>query len=288
MKPVGSRPQPAALLGLARAPVSPRAPALGPALALALGTTPTTGPALVVARGTAATTRTALVLGTALPLGTGLALALALGVADAAAQSPASAPATIYTCSDAAGRVISSDRPIPACEHRSMRELNADGSLRRLIAPPLTKEQEKEQASQERQREEELLARRIQQSRDRNLLLTFEDERALESMRRRGLADIDRDILTATRRILSLDKELKLAQAAAASWRAENPRKQLPITAQQQIMDAANSILAEDSVVSERQSERDRVNSRFDADATRLRQLLGTAQSGEGARSAAR
>ena len=215
-----------------------------------------------------------------------VALALTLGLA--AAQPSTGTSATIYTCSDAEGRVISSDRPIPACERRSMRELNADGSLRRLIAPPLTKEQERELALQERQREEEVLARRIQQSRDRNLLLTFEDERALESMRQRGLADIDRDILLATRRILLLDKELKTAQAAAASWKAENPRKQLPVPAQQQIMDAANSILIEDSVVSERQAERDRVNSRFDADGARLRQLLGTVPAGERARSPAR
>ena len=217
-----------------------------------------------------------------------LAAALALSLGLAVAQPSTATSATIYTCSDAEGRVISSDRPIPACERRSMRELNADGSLRRLIAPPMTKEQEREHALQEKQREEEVLARRIQQSRDRNLLLTFEDERALESMRQRGLADIDRDILLATRRILSLDKELKTAQAAAASWKAENPRKQLPLPAQHQIMDAANSILIEDSVVSERQAERDRINSRFDADGARLRQLLGTAPATERARSPAR
>jgi hypothetical protein len=207
--------------------------------------------------------------------------ALALAAAFAAAQSPGGTSSPIYTCSDADGRVISSDRPIPACDRRPMRELNADGSLRRLIAPPLTKEQEKEEAVQERRRQDEALARRIQQSRDRNLLLTFEDEDALESMRLRGLADIDRDIRLATHRILSLDKELKTAQAAAAAWKAENPRKPLPIPNQQQIMDTANSILVEDSVVTERQAERDRVNSRFDADAARLRQLLGTAPSRE-------
>ena len=203
------------------------------------------------------------------------ALALALVVTDLPAQPAMSSPPAIYSCSDADGRVISSDRPIAACAHRPMRELNADGSLRRIIAPPMTKEQARQQATLDKQRQDEAWARKVQQSRDRNLLLTFEDERSLESMRRRGLADIDHEIRLATQRILSLDKELKLAQEAAAVWEAENPRKKLPFPYQQRITDAANAILAEDALIRDRHAERVRVDSRFDADARRLRELLG-------------
>lgn len=204
-----------------------------------------------------------------------LAGALSLAAAELQAQATIAAPPAIYSCTDADGRVISSDRPIPACSNRPMRELNADGSLRRIIAPPMSKEQQKQHSAQEKQRQEENWARKVQQSRDRNLLLTFEDERSLESMRRRGLADIDNEIRLATQRILSLDKELKIAQEAAANWEQQNPRKQLPFAYQQRINDAANAILAEDALIADRHSERDRVNSRFDADATRLRELLG-------------
>ena len=156
-----------------------------------------------------------------------------------------------------------------------MRELNADGSVRRIIAPPMTKEQQQEQAALQKERQDEAWARKVQQSRDRNLLLTFEDERSLESMRRRGLADIDHEIRLATQRILSMDKELKIAQEAAATWQEENPRKTLPFHFRQRITDAANAILAEDALIADRNTERDRVNSRFDDDARRLRELLG-------------
>ena len=156
-----------------------------------------------------------------------------------------------------------------------MRELNPDGSLRRVIQPPLTKEQERERATRDKERQDQIWARKVQQARDRNLLLTFEDEGSLESMRRRGLADIDHEIRLATQRILSLDKELKLAQDAAEGWKRTNPRKQLPFTFQQRITDAANAILAEDALIADRKAERERVNSRFDADARRLRELLG-------------
>jgi hypothetical protein len=204
-----------------------------------------------------------------------LGVALAICGGNLAAQSLPGPSTAIYSCRDGDGRVISSDRPIAACARQPVRELNADGSLRRVIAPPLSKEQERQQAAVERQRQDEAWARRIQQARDRNLLLTFEDERALEAMRRRGLTDLDNEIHLATQRILSLDKELKSAQQAAAGWTTENPRKQLPFSYQQRITDAANAILAEDALIADRHAERNRVDSRFDADAKRLRELLG-------------
>ena len=169
-----------------------------------------------------------------------LGAALALAGFGAPAQPVISSPPAIYSCTDDDGRTITSDRPISACARRPMRELNPDGSLRRVIQPPLTKEQERERATRDKERQDEIWARKVQQARDRNLLLTFEDEGSLESMRRRGLADIDHEIRLATQRILSLDKELKLAQDAAEGWKRTNPRKQLPFTFQQRITDAAN------------------------------------------------
>ncbi len=203
-------------------------------------------------------------------------IAAALGLAAPSASAQILTPTQpIYSCEDADGRVISSDRPIPSCARRTMRELNNDGTVRRVIPPPLTKDQEREQARLERLRQDEEWARKVQQSRDRNLLLTFEDEHALESMRRRGLADIDHEIRLATHRILTIDKELKAAQQAAETWKSERPGRPMPFAYQQRITDAANSILAEDALITDRKAERERFNSRFDADAKRLRELLG-------------
>jgi hypothetical protein len=201
-----------------------------------------------------------------------VATALALVAPPQAASAPS---AVIYSCTDANGRVISADRPLAACADRELRVHNPDGSLRRIIEPPLTKEQKAQRETEEKRRRDEAWSRKVQQARDRNLLLTFEDEHSLESMRRRDLADIDHEIRLATQRILSLDKDLKIAQEAAQTWKAANPHKQLPFTYQQRITDAANAILAEDALIADRNAERERVNSRFDADAQRLRELLG-------------
>lgn len=204
-----------------------------------------------------------------------VAASLALAAPALHAQAASTPSSLIYSCTDANGRVISADRPIAACADREMRVHNPDGSLRRIIEPPLTREQQAERAAQERQRKDEAWARKVQQARDRNLLLTFENESSLESMRRRGLADIDHEIKLATQRILTLDKELKSAQEAAGVWQAANPGRQMPFTYQQRITEAANAILAEDALIADRHAERERVNSRFDADAQRLRELLG-------------
>jgi len=204
-----------------------------------------------------------------------MATALALVAPPLHAQAASAPSPVIYSCIDANGRVQSADRPLAACADRELRVHNPDGSLRRIIEPPLTKEQRAQREAEEKRRRDEAWARKVQQARDRNLLLTFEDERSLESMRRRDLAEIDHEIRLATQRILTLDQELKAAQEAAQTWQAANPNRALPFVYQQRITETANAILAEDALIDDRRTERDRVNSRFDADARRLRELLG-------------
>ncbi|HZF78545.1 MAG TPA: hypothetical protein VEZ89_02030, partial [Rubrivivax sp.] len=55
----------------------------------------------------------------------------------AAAQSQP-ARSGIYTCTDLSGKRWTSDRPIPACHGLEQRVLNADGSTRAVVAPPMT------------------------------------------------------------------------------------------------------------------------------------------------------
>ena len=203
----------------------------------------------------------------------GLALVAPAAVAPAFGQAPP--PTQIYSCEDEQGRIISSDRPIRDCARREMRVLNRDGSLREVIPPPMTREQRKQAERAELERKDAEARSRARQARDRSLLITFEDERSLETMRRRHLAEIDAEIRIATSRILTLDRELKAAQAEADRQTRERGGRQIPFAFQQRITDAANAILAEDALIRDRQNERERINERFDADAARLRELLG-------------
>ncbi len=203
------------------------------------------------------------------------ALALLLVSTGAWSQYQDKTSAGIYSCTDANGRIITSDRPIADCAKRELRVLNTDGSVREIISAPLTKEQQKQRAREEQQRIEEAWAKKVQQARDRNLLQTFEDERAIESLRRRTIADIDHEIKLATLRILSLDKEMKIAQQEVERFKQERAGNRIPFVYQQRITDAANAILAEDALIKDRREERERANARFDADSKRLSELLG-------------
>ena len=45
---------------------------------------------------------------------------------------------SIYTCTDAKGRKITSDRPVADCVDRTQQELTPQGTVKRVMGPTLT------------------------------------------------------------------------------------------------------------------------------------------------------
>lgn len=203
-----------------------------------------------------------------------LLLALAASSMSVARAQPATS--SIYVCTDEHGRVISSDQPIAVCSKREMRELNRDGSLRRLVPPPMTRAEERAAAQRALVKQEQERILRAQQARDRHLLLTYQSPEDLQRRHEQHVARIDEEIDAAIQRILVLDKSLQEEKAAAQTWLAEqkNPNAKLPFVREQRISSIANAILAEDSLIRERRSERERINRDFNANAKRLKELL--------------
>ena len=81
----------------------------------------------------------------------GLAAAV-LGGAPAWAQAgKQGAAGGIYTCIDAHGRRLTSDRPILSCIDREQRELNSSGTTRRVIPPTLTAAEREAREARERE-----------------------------------------------------------------------------------------------------------------------------------------
>ena len=179
---------------------------------------------------------------------------------------------SIYVCKDENGRVISSDQPIDACARRNMRELNRDGSVRRV----LTRQQEREAAQQALVRQEQERALKAQQAHDRHLLLTYKTPEDLRKRQEQQIQLIDEEISAAMRRILVLDQNLKEEREQAAEWqkKQDRPNARLPYAVQQRISSIANAILAEDALIQERRNERTRLNRDFEANAARLAELL--------------
>jgi Domain of unknown function (DUF4124) len=95
------------------------------------------------------------------------AAALALGFASFA-WGQAAPSSQIYTCVDASGKKLTSDRPIVECNAREQRVLNGDGSVRRILPPTMTADERSEAEARERdtavertrQKEESLCGRK--------------------------------------------------------------------------------------------------------------------------------
>src|SRR2546423_15483598 len=99
-------------------------------------------------------------------------------LAAAAALCAGGAQAAIYSCIDATGKRVTSDRPIAACADREQRELNPDGSVRRVVPPTLTADERAEQEAHERQAAADRAAQQDSIRRDRNLMVRFPNEAA--------------------------------------------------------------------------------------------------------------
>lgn len=52
---------------------------------------------------------------------------------------------SIYSCTDAKGRRITSDRPIAECLDREQRELSNTGTVKRIVKPVMTAEEARQQ-----------------------------------------------------------------------------------------------------------------------------------------------
>lgn len=206
-----------------------------------------------------------------------LTAVFALQVQSAAhAHAAGSGSSGIFVCTDDNGRVISSDQPISDCARRSMRELNRDGSLRRIVPPPQTRQQEKEAARQALLQQEKERIQRAQQAHDRHLLLTYQDESDLRNRQKQAISLIDEEIEAARRRVMVLNENLQVERERAKAWQAqqENPKTRLPFAQQQRLSSIANAILAEDALIKERQTERERVDKDYEMKAKRLNELL--------------
>ena len=193
---------------------------------------------------------------------------LALAVPHAGAQSSAGG---IYTCVDAQGRRITSDRPIMACNDREQRELSRSGTVVRVIGPTLTpKEREAEEA---RQRQAELDRQRGRDAirRDEALVNRYPNQAAHDDGRKKALAQTQVVVNAAQARIDDLKAERKGLDEEMEFYK-KDPSK-APAKVRQAIETNAEAIAVQERAIGAQQAERDRINAAFDEQLVRLRQL---------------
>lgn len=189
--------------------------------------------------------------------------AILMGVlACAGVQAQTPPPSGIYTCVDAKGRKLTSDRPIAECLDREQKVLNPSGTVRTMVGPTLTS-QERAQREAKLKQETDARARVLEERlRERALLLRYPSREAHDKERTAALAQVTAVVQAATKRVdelllerRSLDQEMEFYK--------KDPGK-APPALRRQIDDIVQSIAVQKRFAGEQDIETRRITARFD------------------------
>ena len=197
-------------------------------------------------------------------------------LAVAAWAQPAGGPASpggIYSCTDARGRTITSDRPIPDCLDREQRELNPSGTIKRRIEPTYTAKEQAEREERARQAALATARQTEERRRERALLVRYPTPVVHDRERADALAQIDAVIGAARKRIGELGLERRKLDEELQFYK--NDISKAPASVRRQIDDNAQSMAVQNRFVGEQEDEKRRLNARFDEERLRLKPLWG-------------
>lgn len=186
------------------------------------------------------------------------------------APALAHAQAKIYICKDAAGRTLTSDRPIAECSNRPVREVDRSGITRREIPAPPTPEEKQRQAREEAARRAEQLAAEERRRHDRALLARFRDEEEIISSGQRNILLVQENV---KRETLLLAAAEKRQQAAEDELALSVRKQQTSHDLRQRLQDADHAVAASRRRLGDYEAEILMINSRTDAMVKRFREL---------------
>jgi hypothetical protein len=188
----------------------------------------------------------------------------------------AQAKSGIYSCVDANGRRLTSDRPIAQCTDREQRVLNRDGSLQRVVPPTLTADERAARELEERQRAAERASQREAERADRNLMQRYPDAEAHRKAREAALERAGQSLEASRRRLAELATERKPLESEAEFYVG----KALPAKLRHQLDANDAAVQAQRALIDNAEAERVRINSFYDTELVRLRKLWAGAAPG--------
>jgi Domain of unknown function (DUF4124) len=205
-----------------------------------------------------------------------LSVALLATAWPAVAALPASSAGGIYSCTDANGRRITSDRPIVDCNAREQRILNSDGSLRTVRPPTPTADERAEAEAKERQAAEARAAQADAVRRDRNLMHRYRTEAAHAKAREAALESVRAALRISNARLAELARERKPLMDELEFYQG----RPVPAKLKAQIDANDASVGALKSSTLNQQAEIQRINEFYDAELERLKRLWAGAPAG--------
>lgn len=187
-----------------------------------------------------------------------------------AAQTTEPTP-DIYTCIDAKGRKLTSDRKIPECSDREQKILNPSGTIKAKIGPSLTAQERSEIEAKAKAAQQERARLEEEKKRDRAMLIRYPNEALHQKERAESLRQVMLVRQAAVNRVTEIRAErAKLLDEMA--FYTKDPGK-APLKLRQQ-MDATTQALAvQGRFLADKDNEMARTNARFDEELLRLKPL---------------
>jgi hypothetical protein len=186
-------------------------------------------------------------------------------------QAQPAATQDIYTCVDARGRKLTSDRPIPECNDREQKMLNPSGTLKARVAPALTALERLELEAKAKAEQEERARANEEKRRDRALLIRYPSQAVHDKERTLALARIGVVRQAAAKRVDELLREGTAINQEMEFYR-KDPSK-APPSVRRQVDEVAQSLAVQGRFIADQDGELKRVNARFDEEQMRLKQL---------------
>lgn len=203
-------------------------------------------------------------------------LGLSSGLNTAVLANPGSSGGGIYTCTDAQGKRLTADRPIPECASKEQQVLNRDGSLRSVMPPTLTAQERAQKEASEKLVSEARAAQADAVRRDRNLMARFANEAAHLRAREASLDTVRLAIKSSEIRLRELAQARKPLLEETEFYKGKPMPGKLKAA-----IDANDAALeAQRSATANQEAELDRINAKYDAELDRLRRLWAGAAPG--------
>jgi hypothetical protein len=178
---------------------------------------------------------------------------------------------SIYTCIDAKGHRLTSDRPIMDCIDREQTELSPSGQVIRKIGPSLTAAERAAQEEKARRAAEDRSRELEEKRRDRALLARYPDKLTHDRERNQALAAVDDVTHSALKRIDELHAERKKLDSELEFY-SNDPAK-APAQLKHKLAENDQELAAQQRFIANQNDEKKRINAKYDEELVRLRSV---------------
>jgi len=179
-------------------------------------------------------------------------------------------------CKDASGRTITSDRPLPECSGRAVRQLDRNGMVRREIPAPLTPEQKRQKQLEEERIKAEQAEAAERKQQDKAILARFRNEGDIEVARKR-MVDVVQEQARRESAVLAVaEKRKKEIEAEVA-----RSRNQKSSALQNALEEAEQAVVNSRQKLHDYDAEIAQINEKFAQTLKRYRELTAVKAAGK-------